>query len=300
MRQKNTILVLVILIVIVSAITTLFGIFSDDGTGIYEYESIRGHVVNIYGKGIYEHMSADVAIQGIAQDFITLFVGIPLLLISLFGFRKDSLRSHFMLSGTLSYFFVTYLFYTAMGMYNFLFLCYVALLAMSFFALLASLLSFNLNKLTKDFSVKIPNKFIGIFLLINCCIIAFLWLSVIIPPLIDGSIYPAALEHYTTLIVQGLDLGLLLPLGFVAGLLIINRKPIGYLAATVYIIFLSILMSALTAKIIGMALHDVNVIPAIFIIPVINLIAIYCVIILLKNISARPVNDAINPNTRNT
>lgn len=291
MRQKNIISVLVILIIIISAIATLFGIFSDNGAGVYEYESIRGQVVNIHGKGIYEHMSADVAIQGIAQDFITLFIGIPLLLISLFGFRKGSLRSHFMLTGILGYFFVTYLFYTAMGMYNFLFLCYVALLAMSFFALLTSLLSFNLSTLTKDFSVKTPNKFIGIFLLINCCIIAFLWLSVIIPPLIDGSIYPAALEHYTTLIVQGLDLGLLLPLGFVSGLLIIKRKPMGYLAATVYIIFLSILMTALTAKIIGMALHNVNVIPAIFIIPVINLIAIYCVIILLKNIVTIPLND---------
>jgi hypothetical protein len=295
MRQKNIISVLVILIIIISAIATLFGIFSDNGAGVYEYESIRGQVVNIYGKGIYEHMSADVAIQGIAQDFITLFIGIPLLLISLFGFRKGSLRSHFMLTGILGYFFVTYLFYTAMGMYNFLFLCYVALLAMSFFALLTSLLLFNLSTLTKYFSVKTPNKFIGIFLLINCCIIAFLWLSVIIPPLIDGSIYPAALEHYTTLIVQGLDLGLLLPLGFVSGLLIIKRKPMGYLAATVYIIFLSILMTALTAKIIGMALHNVNVIPAIFIIPMINLIAIYCVIILLKNIVTIPLNDNKNP-----
>ena len=300
MRQKNIISVLVLLVVIISAITTLFGVFSDNGTGIYEYESIRGQVVNIYGKGIYEHMSADVAIQGIAQDFITLFIGIPLLLISLFGFRKGSLRSHFILTGILGYFFVTYLFYTAMGMYNFLFLCYVALLAMSFFALLTSLLSFNLSTMTKGFSEKTPNKFIGIFLLINCCIIAFLWLSVIIPPLIDGSIYPAALEHYTTLIVQGLDLGLLLPLGFISGLLILKKKPLGYLAATVYIIFLSILMTALTAKIIGMALNNVNVIPAIFIIPVINLTAIYCVIILLKNIDARLLNNTNNPNTHNT
>jgi len=300
MRQKNIISVLVLLVVIISAITTLFGVFSDNGTGIYEYESIRGQVVNIYGKGIYKHMSADVAIQGIAQDFITLFIGIPLLLISLFGFRKGSLRSHFILTGILGYFFVTYLFYTAMGMYNFLFLCYVALLAMSFFALLTSLLSFNLSTMTKGFSEKTPNKFIGIFLLINCCIIAFLWLSVIIPPLIDGSIYPAALEHYTTLIVQGLDLGLLLPLGFISGLLILKKKPLGYLAATVYIIFLSILMTALTAKIIGMALNNVNVIPAIFIIPVINLTAIYCVIILLKNIDARLLNNTNNPNTHNT
>ncbi|MEA3392804.1 MAG: hypothetical protein U9Q91_07470, partial [Candidatus Marinimicrobia bacterium] len=116
MKQKRTITVLVFLIIALSAITTSFGIFSNQGSGTFQYESIRGKTVEIYGQGIYKHMSADVAIQGIAQDYITLFIGIPLLLISLLGYRKNSTRSHFMLTGTLGYFLVTFLFYTAMAM----------------------------------------------------------------------------------------------------------------------------------------------------------------------------------------
>ena len=252
---------------------------------IYNYESIRGENVKIYGIGIYQHMSADVAIQGIAQDYISLFVGIPLLLISLYGFRKGSLRSQFILTGILGYFLVTFLFYTSMAMYNVLFLLYVTLLSLSFFALLVSLLSFDLNNLINKFSIKTPNKFLGGFLIANSVLIALLWLSIIVPPLIDGSIYPFALQHYTTLIVQGLDLGLLLPLAFISGLLFIKNRPVGYLAATTYIIFLSILMTALTAKIVAMALNDVNVVPAIFIIPLINLITIFCSFLVIKNIS---------------
>jgi hypothetical protein len=289
MIQKKIIAVLVISIAILSAVTTSFGIFSDKGPGSYSYKSIRGNIVNIYGKGIYGQMSSDVAIQGIAQDYVTLFAGIPLLLISLIGFRKGSLRSQFLLTGTSGYFFVTFLFYTTMAMYNCLFLFYAALLSLSFFALLVSLSSFDLRTLTDSFSSKTPNRFVGGFLIFDSVAVAGLWLSIIVPPLIDRSVYPSALEHYTTLIVQGMDLGLLLPMAFVSGVLFIKMRPVGYLAATTYIIFLSILMTALSAKIIAMALNDVNVIPAIFIIPLINFITVFCAFLLLKNIINKPL-----------
>jgi len=284
MEQKRTITILVLLIVALSAITTLSGILSSSGPGSFQYETIRGKTVEIYGKGIYQHMSADVAIQGIAQDYVTLCIGIPLLLISLRVYRKHSRKHHFVLAGTLGYFWVTFLFYTAMGMYNIMFLGYVALLGLSFFALLNSLFSFNMSQINQYFSNKAPTKWVGGFLIVNSISIALLWLSIVIPPLIDGSIYPAALQHYTTLIVQGFDLGFLLPLAFVAGVFLIKRKPLGYLSGTTYIVFLSILMTALTAKIIAMAMNAVNVIPAIFIIPTFNFIAILCAYLMIKNI----------------
>jgi len=111
-----------------------------------------------------------------------------------------------------------------------------------------------------------------------------LWLSIVIPPLIDGTIYPESLQHFTTLIVQGFDLGLLLPIAFISGVLLIKRKPFGYLFGTAYIGFLSILMTALTAKIIAMSMHGVNVIPAVFIIPTFNIITMFSLYLMIKNI----------------
>ncbi len=281
--MQRTITFLVVLIVIFAAFTSSIGIFSKSGSGSFEYKTIRGETVEIYGRGIYRHMSADVAIQGIAQDYVTLFIGIPLLLIALVGWRRNSFRCHFLLSGTLGYFFVTFLFYTAMGMYNYLFLAYVALLALSFFALLNSLLKFELGSLKQQFGDRTPVKLVGGFLIVNAICIGLMWLGIVVPPLLDGSIYPESLQHYTTLIVQGFDLGLLLPLAFVSGLLFIQKKPLGYLAVPTYIIFLSILMTALTAKLIAMAMSGVNVIPAIFIIPAFNLFTIFCAVITIRN-----------------
>lgn len=229
-------------------------------------------------------MSADVAIQGIAQDYVTLFVAVPLLFIGLFKFRKGSKKGTFLLAGTLGYFLVTYLFYLAMGAYNELFLIYVILLGLSFFGLLTTLFSFNFQDIDSGFSNNSVTKMLGIFLVVNSILIGTMWLGIVVPPLIDGTIYPNNLEHYTTLIVQGFDLGLLLPLCFVSGLFLLQKRKIGYLAGVTYVVFLAILMTALTAKVLAMMMHGVNVIPVIFIIPTINILTILICYRTLKSI----------------
>jgi hypothetical protein len=286
MRYQKGIAVLVLMISIMAGVAASIGIFSTGGPGSYEYESIRGETVLIYGEGLYRHMSSDVAPQGIAQDVVTLFIAIPLLWIAFFWARNGSLRGQFLLAGTLGYFLVTYLFYLVMGMYNVLFLIYAALLGTSFFGFTLTLFSFDVHELPDQFSKNTPVKLSGGFLILNTLAIAILWLGVVVPPLIDGTVIPKQTEHYTTLIVQGLDLGLLLPLAIVSAVLFIQKKPMGYLLAPVYLVFLSILMTALLAKIIAMGLMGQNIIPVIFIIPTILLAAIVCTVLILKSIQS--------------
>lgn len=287
MNEKKILSIIVIAIAILAGAAASSGIFLNLGEGPFIYKSIRGQNVEIYGKGIYQHMPADVAIQGIAQDYVTLFIAIPLLVITFIGYKKNLIRSHYLLSGVLGYFFITYLFYTAMGMYNILFLCYVTLLALSFFGLFISTRALEHIK-AYHFPEKTPAKTVGGFLMFNAVSIAFLWLGIVAPPLIDGSIYPVELNHFTTLIVQGFDLGLLLPISFVIGFLLYRKKNTGYIYSTVYLGFLSLLMTALTAKIIAMAIEGVNVIPVIFIIPSFNVLTILCTFFMIKNIQTEP------------
>ena len=236
-------------------------------------------------------MSAEVAPQGIAQDVVTLIIGIPLLFFSLLYTRRGSLKGRFILAGTLGYFLVTYLFYLVMGMYNPLFLVYTALLCTSFFAFMVTLFSFDLNELPQIFTESVPVKSVGEFLILNAIFIALLWLEIVVPPLLDGSVIPVQAEHYTTLIVQGLDLGLLLPLAVAAGILFIQRKPIGFLAAPVYLVFLSILMIALIGKIIAIGLLGQNIIPVVFIIPAIFLVSITLTVLVLNGIKS-PIENS--------
>lgn len=259
------------LIIFLSAFASLTGILSSENSAVKTIETVRGEEVELYARGIYKHMSADVAVQGIAQDWVTLTMAIPLLLVAMF--LKKHRRSLLLGAGVSAYFLVTYLFYTAMAMYNALFLVFVGLLGLSIFSL-ALYWREIVQKVTPGrFGPKAPRRFGAWFLMINALLIALLWLSTVIPPLLDGSIYPDSLQHYTTLIVQGFDLGLLLPLGFLAGWHWKRGNALGWQLGPVYLVFLSILMTALSAKIIAMGLSGVNIVPSVFLIPSINLTA---------------------------
>ncbi len=287
MHHKNSITVLVIIIVVASIIATTTGILSNDGPGIFEHKSIRGETVQIYGKGIYKHMSNDVAIQGIAQDYITLFFAVPVLLISLLFFRRGSLRGKFILTGSLLYILLTYLFYTAMATYNSLFLIYVILLSTSLLAFILSIIGFDVQKLKEMVRSEKIQTFSGWFVLFNSSMIALLWLKSIVTPLLSGALYPEGLDHYTTMIVQGFDLGIFLPMAFISGFLAVRKNTWGIVLTTVYVIFVSILMSALTSKILFMAKSGANVVPVVFIMPTICVMSIILSVLLMMNIKKK-------------
>ncbi len=287
MQQIRTVSVLSLFIAVLATGAGVMGIVSNQGPGAFEHESVRGKTVVIYGKGIYRHMSAEVAVQGIAQDYVTVFVAVPLLLAALFFTMKGSLKAKFVFAGTLGYFLVTYLFYTTMGAFNSLFLVYVSLLGLSFFAFSITMLSFTPRTVPPVFSEKTPTLFLGIFLVLNASAVALLWLSIVVPPLVQGTIYPAQLEHYTTLIVQGLDLALLLPLSALTGILLMGKTPFGFMLGPVYYVFLSLLMLALTAKIIAMGMAGYSIIPVIFIIPTFAAVSIIGSIVLIVNVKVK-------------
>jgi hypothetical protein len=110
-------------------------------------------------------------------------------------------------------------------------------------------------------------KYVGRFLLVNATIITLLWLSVIVPPLLKGSLYPAGLAHLTTMVVQGFDLAFFLPPSVLAGVWYLRGEPRGELLAPVYAVFLALQMQALLAKVAWMMAVGAPAGPAIVIIP---------------------------------
>ena len=275
---------LVLAVVALSALAAGAGISYDGPQGPGTHISVRGDEIALHGRGLYRHMSAEVAPQGIAQDYVTLLLGIPMLLGAAFSARRGSLRGRLLLAGTLGYFFVTWLFYLLMAMYSAMFLVYVALTGTSFFALALVLLGLRVDAPHTAFRRTTPARGAGAFLIANSLAIALLWLSVVVPPLLSGTVIPPQVEHYTTLVVQGLDLALLLPLGVVSGTLLMRRRPSGYLLGPVYLVFLSLLMVALCAKIVAMGLLGYAIVPAIFIIPTLTLLAVVLGLWMLRGI----------------
>lgn len=284
MKHIRTVTVLCLIIIILAVFAAGYGLFSGGGTGEYSYESIRGETVQIYGKGIYADDSVSMAAQARAQDGVTLFMGVPLLIVSLIMTVKGLIKGRLLLAGTLGYFLYTYASYCFLAMYNSLFLVYVALFSVSFFAFMLTMMSFDKSMLPTYFKESLPTKSIGAFLWFIGFMIAMLWLGKIVNPLIKGMI-PQGLEHYSTLSIQGMDLAIVVPVSVVTGLMVIRRQSFGYLLAAVVIFKGVTLLTAITAMLGAMIYVGVKVSPLEMVIfPAFNVGVIVCMVILLKHV----------------
>jgi hypothetical protein len=283
-KYTKTISLLVLCIVVLSLAASAYGIFSSQGPGEYQFKSLNGQTVSIYGQGLYKNDSVSMAAQAKGQDIVTMIVGIPLLIVSLYLSRKGLLKGRLLLTGTLGYFLYTYISYSFLSMYNSLFLIDVILMSASFYAFTLSMMSFDIQNLSSHFNENLPVKFIGGFLIFTATAIGMMWLGIIIPPLTNGTL-PSSLEHYTTLVIQAMDLGFVVPTAIISGILLIKRKAFGYLLASVVIIKASTMLTAISVMIIEQAYAGVQMgLVALVMFPVFNLLTIYCLVLILRNI----------------
>ena len=173
--------------------------------------------------------------------------------------------------------------------YNPLFLLYVALFSASLFAFVLALTSFDLRSLAVHFLPHLPRRSIAGFLLVVGLFLLAMWLGLIVPPLLQGQA-PQALESTTTLVIQVLDLGLIVPVAFLSGILLLRRDPLGYLLASIVLVKTLTLGTAVSAMVVGQLLAGVPLgLGDIMGFPLLALIRIGMTIALLRNVSEEPV-----------
>jgi hypothetical protein len=284
MKFKKSLSLLTVIIIALSLFSSAYGVFSSEGQGKYEFKSLHGEKVQVYGKGLYKNESVSMAAQARAQDMVTLCIGIPLLIGALYLSRKELLKGKLLLAGMQGYFLYTYASYSFYAMYNSLFLVYVLLMSVSFFAFTLTMLSFDLESIGSYFNPKLQVKFIGGVLIFVAVAVALMWLKRIATPLVNG-VMPTELEHYTTLIIQALDLGFVVPAAILAGILLMKRNPFGYLLASVMIIKESTLLIVIIAMLVGQILAGVEIgIVEIVMFSLFTLMVICCLVLIMKNI----------------
>lgn len=282
--MRKSIRLLAFIIIVLSFIASAYGIFSSQGLGHRKFVSIFGQTITLYGKGLYKHDSVSMAVQAIAQDYVTLFLGIPLLIVSLYFSQKSLIKGKLLLTGTLGYFLYTYTSYSFLSMYNPMFLIYVLLMSASFFSFTMSMMSFDSNKFQSYFKETLPVKFIGGFLLAVSIIFALMWLGKIVPSLFND-LPPDGIEHYTTLVIQAMDLGFVIPVSILAGILLMKKTAFGYLLTSIVIIKDITLVTALTMMAILQIIMGIHVSLAVpIIVFLINILIIYCLVLIMKNV----------------
>ena len=277
-------------IILLTFVATLAGLWPGEGQP-YALTNFRGEEVIINGRGLYYWDTVSSVAQMQANDLVTLILGLPLLVISFWLTRRGSLRGRLLLTGTLGFILYTYITMCFGAAYNRLFLVYVALFSLSLFAFVLSMMSFDLKTLPSHFSEKLPRGWIAGLLFFAAAFLSLAWLGRVAATFMPNAI--PALENTTSMFIQAMDLGLIVPLCVLSGVLLLRRHAWGYLLASVGL--MKFLTMGIAVSLMGFNMARVGVpVSAVELVvfPVIAIANLVMVALLIKNINDTPMNTA--------
>lgn len=280
--MTSTLKWLIPLILILTLVAALAGLWPAEGAP-YPLTTFRGEEVTINASGLYYWDTVSMVAQMQANDLVTLILGLPLLAISFWLTLHGSLRGRLLLAGTLGFILYTYITMAFGAQYNALFLVYVALFSLSLFAFVLLMMSFDIEELPAHFSENLPRGWIAGLLFFAAAFLSLAWLGRIAATFTPGAV--PALENTTSMFIQAMDLGIIVPVCVFSGVLLLRRRPWGYLLASVGLMKFLTMGTAVSLMALNMARVGVSVsIVEVVIFPSIALANLVMAGLLLKNI----------------
>jgi hypothetical protein len=185
----------------------------------------------LFLKGLY-HDNAFVTTTWLGNDAVTLFLAVPILMAALYYSSHGSLKAQLVWMGALDYMLYNFAFYLFGAAFNWFFLLYTALLALSIFALISGLANLDIGGINRMMRVGTPVKWIGGYFLFVASGLGLVYLIQSINFIVTGQL-PAiiSISAHPTNVVFALDLTLLVPWLVLGALWLMKRQPWGYVIA---------------------------------------------------------------------
>ena len=230
-RDKRPVLFLSVLALVLLLTASLAGILSDDGGKPYIFTSLRGEAVDIYGgEGLYQFDNTYKAIGVRSFDWVGLVVVMPLFILGIYQYRRGQFKGQLLLAALFTYLAYIYAIGVMGNTFNSMFLVWTALFSTGLFGLALTLAGIDMASLPNKLAANFPRKSLAVYIIVVGIILLLQYLSEVISAYITGN-PPASLDHYTTLELASLELGIMIPLHLVAGVLLWKMRVWGYLIA---------------------------------------------------------------------
>jgi hypothetical protein len=191
-------------------------------------------VAGVFLPETYAQDAPYFASQGIAQDVITLFVTVPVLVISFIFALRGSLRARLVWLGMIGYVLYSYVMYAFSVRFNSLFLVYVCILGLAIYSFVGTIATTDAEAVKELVTTRRKNtgKFrrrTAIILFVIAALFYMLWLSELIPALLGGYTPQSVIDNgLPTNAVHVLDMAWLLPGLIISGIMLLKDKPLGY------------------------------------------------------------------------
>ena len=196
------------------------------------------------------------AAQYLGNDAGNLLLIVPILLIVAFLALRGSIAARLIWMGTLVYLVYDFLGYAFATHFNSMFLAYCAVLGLSFFALVETLLTLPIPEIAHRFGPRTPRKTTAAVLLLMGLAMVFHWMSEILPALFAGRVPQAVRDSgLFTEPVAVLDLAFGAPACLLVAILLLRRKPLGIVLGPVLLTFLFLSSVVLAPMGFAMARH---------------------------------------------
>lgn len=196
------------------------------------------------------------AAQAAGQDAVNLLVAYPALLLLAWLAARGSLRSYLVWLGLLVYSAYSYLLSAGFLHFSAWFLVYVAVLALSIYALVGGLMTLDAVHVRAAFG-RAPLRLAGGVLASIGVFFALLWLSEIITAVAVGTAPESATAAgLITNPVHMLDLALVLPAMVLTGILLIRGRPLGSVLVVPLYTFGIVMALAIIGMVTALALAD--------------------------------------------
>lgn len=254
MQTSKATLRLILLIAVLTLVAGLAGLFLGGGDGPATFTTLHGEQVTLYGHGLYR---ADPLLSGSGargQDAVVLGLGLPLLLAALGRYRTGSWRGGLLLAGTLAYLLYVSASLAFGAAYNPLFAVYVTLFSASLFGLTALLTSLVGARPPREVTANLPRRAASTFLFVVGAVLLIVWGGLsLLPALLTGGV-PAELGSSTTLVTHALDLGVIVPVSLLTGVLLRREAPLGDVLAPTLLVLSGLMGLTITASTVAQAL----------------------------------------------
>jgi hypothetical protein len=237
-------------VTLLAAIASALGVFAR-GDGTYAtVTSARGVVYEMATNGVYAYNAKQYVAEGVGWDIFTLLVAVPAMLVALYFVARGSFRARLFAIGMFGYFLYMYLEYAMTWAFGPLFVLFVAIYGLSLAGIAWYSISVSRDGLEGCFSETYPRRSFAALNVIMSLLLALLW-SARIAAGLNGDLAGAGLFGETTLVIQALDLGLVIPIALFASWVALKRYSAGYALGAAWIVTYSAMSAAIAAMLLS-------------------------------------------------
>lgn len=235
------------MVALLAGVASALGVFARGDGSFTTVTSVRGVTYEMATSGIYANNSQQLVAEGVGWDVFTLVVVVPAVLVGAWLVARGSSRGRLLVLGLFGYLFYQYLEYAMTWALGPLFPLFIGIYGASLAGIVWLAASIARDGLDGRFAATFPRRAFAGLNVTMAVLLTLMW-SARIAAGLRGDLAGAGLAGETTLVVQALDLGLVVPASLLATFLAWRRSVVGYAYAAVY----SITAVAMSAAIVAM------------------------------------------------